>query len=365
MKLLDNILRIGVGAFFIFSGLIKINDPQGTAIKLEEYFEVFSSEFGAFFEIFVPASLGIAVFVIVLEVVLGVALIIGYQMRITAWILLALILFFTALTFYSAVTGNVTDCGCFGDAIVISPWASFYKDVILLVLIGYLFARKNKLQPFVKGEAGHFTMTAAAALNIFIAIYAIRHLPYIDFRPYHTGANIPTYMKPSEQLRFMYIMEKEGEEYEFENYPSDTTYTFREMVALNPEAQPKITDYSVWNAEGDFTEETFQGEKLLIIIENIRKSDPAGIEKVKKLVENPGSEAEPMILTATDEPTFQTYRHEYQLAVPFYFADGTVLKAMIRANPGIMLLKNGTILGKWHHNDTPTAERIRELLNKN
>jgi uncharacterized membrane protein YphA (DoxX/SURF4 family) len=135
MKIIQQAARVAVGALFIFSGLIKLNDPTGTAIKLEEYFQVFSQDIAAFFDFFIPAALFLAIVLSVLEVVLGIALLIAYRMRITAMLLLIIIVFFTFLTFYSAQFEKVTDCGCFGDAIPLTPWQSFYKDVILLTLI--------------------------------------------------------------------------------------------------------------------------------------------------------------------------------------------------------------------------------------
>ena len=129
MNLVATIVRFLVGGLFIFSGLIKINDPVGTAIKMEEYFEVFSTDFGSFFHAFVPYALPIAIFLCVLEVVLGLAIILNYRTNISIIVLLLLLAFFTFLTFYSAYFNKVTDCGCFGDAIKLTPWQSFYKDI--------------------------------------------------------------------------------------------------------------------------------------------------------------------------------------------------------------------------------------------
>ena len=135
MSWVQTIARVVIGGLFIFSGLIKVNDPVGTAIKLEEYFNVFSTDFASFFAVFEPYALFFSVFLVVLEVVLGVAVLINYRMSVTIWVLLLIILFFSFLTFYSAYFNKVTDCGCFGDAIKLTPWQSFSKDMILLVLI--------------------------------------------------------------------------------------------------------------------------------------------------------------------------------------------------------------------------------------
>lgn len=362
MKIIDHIIRIIVGLFFIFSGIVKVNDPVGTSIKLKEYFEVFAQDFTELFSVFTPFSLEIAVFVIVLEVALGVALVISYRMRLTSWIILGLIVFFTFLTFYSAVFNKVTDCGCFGDAIPLTPWTSFYKDLILLALIVYLFFKRNKF-PSLQNKTGDIAMGLALAATLFLAIFAIRHLPYVDFRPYHVGAHIPSYMKPSEQLRYQYIMEKDGKKQKFDIYPSDTSYTFKEMILLNPHAKPKITDYSVWNDEGDYTEETFEGPKLLAIVENVKKANWKGLARIQELTSSIDEEIGVMLLTATDEPTFQEYRHERQISIPYYFADATVLETMVRSNPGLIAMKDGVIRAKWHYNDVPSPETVNEILN--
>jgi uncharacterized membrane protein YphA (DoxX/SURF4 family) len=364
MKISDNVIRIFTGLFFIFSGLLKINDPVGTSLKLKEYFEVFSADFSVIFQAFVPVALELAVLVIVLEVVLGVALLVSYRMKTTVWVLMGLVVFFTFLTFYSAYFEKVTDCGCFGEVIPLTPWQSFYKDIFLLILIGYLFFRRNRIQPLVRPRTGDAIIAFSFALNIGIAVYAIRHLPYIDFLPYHVGADIQQYMKPSEPFRYKFIMEREGKRYDFDLFPADTTYQFREMVLLNPNAAPRITDYNVWNEEGDYTLETFIGSKVLVIIENVRKSNKKGIQKVKALADDLSSDVEILILTATDEQTFELYRHEFQLAIPYYYADATVLETMIRSNPGIMVLHDGVVMGKWHHNKMPTADQVRQLIRK-
>ncbi|MTI31862.1 BT_3928 family protein [Xanthovirga aplysinae] len=362
MKTLNNIIRYLVGALFIFSGLIKINDPVGTAIKLEEYFEVFSSDFSSLFHYLIPYALTFSVIICALEVVLGVALLIRYRPKFTAWILLFLTVFFTFLTFYSAYFNKVTDCGCFGDAIKLTPWQSFYKDIILLFFVLILFFSRKHFAKKAISFGKEIVMGIAIVANVFIARYAIAHLPFIDFRAYKIGANIPQSMQPSEKLEYKYIMEKDGEKVELDQYPKDPSYKFKNMVLINPEAQPTITDYSVWNDEGDFTEYTFEGAKLLVIVHDVNKTDTNNMEKIKELAANLNGRVETLVLTSSDGGSFEAFRHEQQLAFPYYFADATVLKTMIRSNPGIILLKDGTVEGKWHYNDVPEAEEVEDLL---
>jgi len=362
MRLIDEFVRIVVGLLFVFSGLVKVNDPQGTAIKLEEYFDVFASEFASFFHYLVPYSLTFSVIFVVLEVVLGVALLLKYRMRITAWFLLLLIIFFTFLTFYSAAFNKVTDCGCFGDAIPLDPWESFGKDVILLILVIYILIRLPKYGSLLPKMAGDITMAVVTLVNFGLAMYAIEHLPFIDFRYYRIGANIPQLMQNSAPLQYRYIMEKDGEVVEMDQYPQDTTYKFRDMILLNPEDQPKITDYNIWNEAGDYTEASFTGTKLLIVIPDVNHARINTIPGINALTDQLRGELDIWVITSNDESTYENFRHEYQVPLPYYYVDGTVAKAIIRANPGLVLLKDGTVLGKWHNNDIPTADEIRDLM---
>jgi len=362
MKILSDIARYLVGGLFIFSGLIKLNDPVGTAIKLEEYFDVFANDIASFFHIFIPAALFLSVLLSVLEVVLGVAVFLKYRMEITTWVLLVMILFFSFLTFYSAYFNKVTDCGCFGDAIKLTPWQSFIKDVILLGLIVLLFIKRDVFEPLLAQRKADIAIGVITVMCISVGIYAIEHLPYIDFRAYKVGANIPKQMEPSEQLRYKYIMEKNGETFEFEQYPSSSEYEFKKMVLLNPEAQPSITDYSVWNDEGEFTQDTFQGIKLLVVVHDVKKTDRESFNEINGLITKLGKDIQVMALTSSGGAAFEQFRHDVQLAVPYYFTDATVLKAMIRSNPGLMLMHEGTVVGKWHHNDVPSIADINQCI---
>jgi len=362
MTWLDRGVRWFVGCLFIFSGLVKLNDPMGTAIKMEEYFEVFANDISPIFHYLVPFALSVGLFVVILEVLLGVAVLINYRMNLTSWVLLLLIVFFTFLTFYSAAFNKVTDCGCFGDAIPLNPWQSFFKDIILLVLTIFIFIRRKSYKSIFSQKVGNISLSIVLLINIYIAYYAIEHLPPIDFRPYNVGADIRASMLPSEDFIYTYIMEKDGEVFEFEKYPTDTSYKFVEMVLLNPEAEPKITDFNVWNEEGDHTDETFNGVKLLVLFSDVNKSEFSKVEEINKLSNDLGDEVQSWVITANDEATYENFRHEYQIPLPYYYADGTVIKAMIRANPGLILMKKGIVLGKWHNNDIPSKDEIMTLI---
>jgi len=362
----DTAFRLITAALFIFSGLVKLNDPIGTEIKLEEYFEVFAGDFGDFFLIFIPGALEIGLFLVILEVVLGIALLVNYRMEITTKVLLVLILYFTFLTFYSAYFNKVTDCGCFGDAIPLTPWQSFYKDIILMVMILYLFWYREVFQPLIGLKIGNILVGATTLVCLVIGIYAIEHLPYIDFRAYKIGDNIKANMEPEEQPIFEYTFTKDGEEIKSVTFllESDGYEMVGYEIINEDKTTPKITDYNVWNPDlGDFTEQTFQGVKLMVILVDSEKANTKRISDISNLIEEVSGSIESIVLTSSDPSAFEIFRHEYQLAVPYFFSDATVLKAMIRSNPGTILINNGTVIGKWHYNDTPNVGQLLDALN--
>jgi uncharacterized membrane protein YphA (DoxX/SURF4 family) len=395
MKILLNIFRCFTGALFIFSGGVKLIDPVGTQIKMEEYFEVFAQAFHPFFEHFVGLALPIAVVMCVAEVVMGVALLLYYRMRINMWLFLLLMIFFTILTGYTALalyakengeTGfalwfasfvgvaspseinAVSDCGCFGDFIKLRPWESFLKDLILMVPTLVLFWKRRELESELRESVNAVVMLLTLGISSFIAWHAIAHLPAFDFRPYKVGADIKANMQPSEPLRYLYYLEKNGEKKEFTEYPTDTTWKFVSMDVANPDAKPKILDYSVWNDEGDFTQQTFEGNQLIIIVRKASWCKDGEFRKAADLCRNleklGNLKVNCMIVTSSTSQEIDQLRHDAQLSVPFYYADGTVLKTIMRSNAGIWLMKNAVVKGKWHINDTPDVAEVLEALKK-
>jgi uncharacterized membrane protein YphA (DoxX/SURF4 family) len=363
-KIADPISRFLVGGLFIFSGLIKLNDPIGTQIKMEEYFEVFAEDFGSFFHYFIPWALEIAMIMIVLELVLGVAILIFYRMNLTGWVLLALMVFFTFLTFYSAYFNKVTDCGCFGDAIKLTPWESFWKDVVLMVFVLHLFWFRKSYVAVLRTREGHAVVGATVAICLYLGIHAINHLPFIDFRAYRIGNNIPEQMKPVEQPIIEYVFTKDGKEVTSASYLTEPGYVYVSSRVLNEDKiKPKITDYSVASPEGeDKTQYTFEGNRLMLVMYDVNKTSVSNIGAIRELTKALDGKVDCFVLTSSASEAMEAFRHEHQLAVPYYYADATVLKTIIRSNPGIALWKDGTVLGNWHHNDTPSADEILTLL---
>jgi len=363
-KSIDVFSRVFVGGLFIFSGLIKLNDPIGTEIKMHEYFEVFSSDFGSFFELFIPWSLEIAMAMIILEIVIGVAVLMFFRMNLTSSVLLGLLTFFTFLTFYSAYFNKVTDCGCFGDAIKLTPWESFTKDVILMVFALHLFWYRKTWVSSVNLRTGHIISGITTVVSLFLGIYAIQNLPFIDFRAYRVGNSIPKEMVPAESPIIEYTFRKEGELVTSDKFLNTTEgYEYVSSRVVNEEeSRAKITDYSATTVSGeDITRQTFQGPLLLLVMYDVSKASSANIDAIRNLVKGVEGRIRTLILTGSPEEQIERFRHEHQLPVEFAFTDVTVLKTIIRSNPGIALWKDGVVLGNWHHNNTPDASEVLAL----
>jgi uncharacterized membrane protein YphA (DoxX/SURF4 family) len=365
MKFLAHFSRIFVGIIFIFSGLIKLNDPVGTEIKLEEYFDVFATDFpfmAGFWHFWVPYALYVSIFLCALELVLGVCLLVQYKLKTSSWILLATVIFFGFLTFYSAYFNKVTDCGCFGETIKLKPWTSFWKDMVLLFFILIILWQRNI---FTDRKTGMW-VGMSIIFCAFLAIYAVKFLPPYDGLPYAVGQDIPKNMKPSEPLKFKYIYEKDGKSIEFNDMPMDTTYKFKQMITLNEDAaKAKITDYNIWK-DGDSTDykaESFVGKKLMIIIPVVAKASTDDMDKIRDLTKSlEGTDVKVWLLSGSPEEEVENLRHEFQLGIPALSSDTKVLKTIGRANPTLWLIKDGIVKGKWSHSDVPEKEEILEAV---
>ncbi|SFQ21954.1 BT_3928 family protein [Hymenobacter arizonensis] len=360
-----------LGALFVFSGLIKLNDPVGTAYKLEEYFEVFAVDLPAldsFFLFFKGLSRTLSIVLSSLEVILGVALLLRWHLRIVLWLLLGMLVFFTFLTFYSAAFNKVTDCGCFGDFIKLTPWTSFAKDVFLLVLWAVVFFNQRFLRhAFVQGTAGLMTMTIVSAIAIGIGMRALGHLPYFDFLPYKVGNDIGKLMKPAEPARYRYTMTRNGETKEFDEYPTDSTWKYQAMTAVNPEkSRPVITDFEISDVDGNsYTQELLKGSKMVLIVQNTNKADRDRFEAINALMAAAAKSRKDitaLTITSTSPAKFDSFRHDVNLSGPYYFADATVLKSIVRSNPGLVILNNGVVQAKYHYHDIPELFEVEKAL---
>jgi uncharacterized membrane protein YphA (DoxX/SURF4 family) len=358
MKYLIHISRVFVGGLFIFSGLIKLNDPVGFAFKLEEYFGATVLDL----PFFTPYALAIAVIVVVFEVLLGVFLLIGYQPKFTVWSLLGMIVFFTFLTFYSAYYNKVTDCGCFGDAIKLTPWESFTKDIILLVFILVLFFGVKHIKPLFS-KLGLSVISLISFILCFAFVYhVLMHLPVIDFRPYKVGNNIEEKMTipddaPKALIDYHWKFMVNGEEKIITtrgNYPTiEGEYISVETETIKEGYEAPIHDFSIERGGEDFTDEILNEENLIMIVSyNLSKAEKDGMIKLRKLTSEAIKKGYRVVgLTASGPEEQQRISEEFVLTFDFFFCDETALKTIVRSSPAILKLNRGTILQKLHWND--------------
>ena len=363
MKFIVNISRILVGALFIFSGFIKLNDPLGFSYKLQEYFSYDVLDIPSL----IPFALGISIFVVVFEVVLGVFLLLGYKPKFTVWSLLGMIVFFTFLTFYAAYFDKVKDCGCFGDFLKLTPWESFTKDIILLVLILILFVGQKHIKPILS----KFGLSVGALLSFIVCLWfgyhVLMHLPTFDFRAYKIGDNLQENMKlPADAkdaiIDYHWTYTLDGEEKVFtDRGRGPKTYDKIigvETVTVQEGDVPKIQDFSIESEDEDLTQQFLETDKLVMIVSyNLDKSEADGLAKMKVMADEAKRKGYTVIgLTASGEDKKKEIQHAYDLDVEFYLCDEKVLKTIVRANPGVIVLERGTVTQKAHWNDIDDLE---------
>ncbi|WP_411768362.1 BT_3928 family protein [Winogradskyella sp. A3E31] len=363
MKYLVSISRILVGVLFIISGWIKLNDPLGFSYKLQEYFgaDVLNLPF------LEPYALGISILVVVFEVVLGVFLLIGYKRKFTIWSLLLMIVFFTFLTFYSAYFDKVKDCGCFGDALKLTPWESFTKDVVLLVLILILFVGKKYINPIFSKLPNTIIALMAFLVSLYIGYDVLMHLPHVDFRAYKVGNNIQEQMAtPPDAARpvveYTWNYKLNGEEKTFIDNgrgPSEYDEIINvETKQIDEGYIPPIQDFTIESADEDLTSYFLEKDNLVIVaMYNIASSEPDGLAKLKSFTDKAINKGYTVIgLSASGETAKQQLKEQFKLNFDIYLCDEKVVKTIVRANPGIVILNSGTVVDKAHWNDIEDIE---------
>tara|TARA_R110002049_G_scaffold4377_9_gene30574 strand:- start:11552 stop:12514 length:963 start_codon:yes stop_codon:yes gene_type:complete len=319
MKILVQISRILVGALFIFSGFVKLVDPIGSQYKFQEYF----SESVLNMEFLISYALPFAIVLIVAEILLGVMILIGYKPKVTVWSLLIITVIFLFLTWYSAFYNKVTDCGCFGDAIKLTPWETFYKNVILIVLIILLLIKVEVIKPIFKGNIPKLITFLSLAGFLFIIQHVLTHLPIIDFRAYAIGKNLQEGMQ----------------------YPADGSI-------------PPVHDFMLEDTQQDLAPVLLEQEKvMLVIVYNLDKSDVNGFPAIKEVSEKAISKGYTVYgVSASFSDDLNLAKEKYNLPFEFLFCDETTLKTMIRANPGVIILDKGTVTQKKNWVDVEDLE---------
>jgi len=391
LKLAITIVRITVGVLFIFSGLVKANDPLGLSYKMKEFFEKWNEglEQGSFFlkdilinlfQFLHDHSLSLSVFMIAFEILAGVALLLGWRMKLFSWLLLLLILFFTFLTGYAFYSGKFTNCGCFGDCIPITPKTSFLKDIALTVLILFLFKYRKNIRPYFSSTTNFWIMTAVTVFSFGLQWYVLNYLPLLDCLPFKKGNIISEKMKPppgsvpdSFAIRFVY--EKNGKQFEFSpaELPADlNAYTFKDRVdklVRKGNAEPPIKGFSLSGRE--FIDSTNGKEKrndstsiilsqpycFLLFCENFStpvKDWQKDFEELISIASQKGIPA--YIVTASLNEAAIALRKTPFSNLQVFECDFTAIRTAARTNPCLYLLKQGTVINKWSYKKISQAK---------
>ncbi len=312
MKILTLIARLFVAATFIFSGFVKLVDPLGSAYKFQEYFsaDVLNMEF------LIPYALPFSILLIIAEILLGVMLLIGFKPKFTTWSLFLITLLFLFLTWYSWTYDKVTDCGCFGDAIKLTPKETFYKNVVLIALTAFLIFAVKYIKPLFSKNILKWISLGSLMIFLYITYHVLVHLPIIDFRPYAIDKNI-----------------QEG------------------MKEIGIDGLPKVHDFYLETNDGDdLTDEILNKEKVMFVVAyDLDVSDMEGFKNVQKTTDLALKNGYTVYgLSSSYIDDLMALNKDNNLNFKWLFVDGTVLKTIIRANPGVVTLNKGTVTGKWN-----------------
>ena len=366
-----HIARILLGLTFVFSGFVKGIDPWGSAYKFTDYFNAFQMPW------LTEMAFALGILLAGAEFALGTALVFNFYLRITSWLTLAFMIFFTCLTLVLALTNPVTDCGCFGDALVITNWQTFYKNIVLLALAIFVFIQRKNF----KSKNGPVLSIGFTAMTIvfyfYLVVYSYNHLPIIDFSPYKVGVNIPDAMKIPEgapkaiyKNNFIYQNIKTGENKEFTeaNYPWKDTLNWKfvkmeDPVVIQKGYTPPIHDFRIETPEGEDIKDFFLYDEkytFIVIASNLQKTNKVAMPKIVSLANEAKSKGYNFILlTSTSPDSFEAFKNETAAHFDFFNTDEITLKTIVRSNPGMILLKKGTILKKYHFNDIPKPEELK------
>ena len=370
-EVIANISRFILAAAFIFSGFVKAVDPLGFQYKIQDYLAAFgmASWFPSFFQLLGGIALS------AIEFSIGIFLFFGVRRTVASTLALMLMSFMTPLTLYLAIFNPVSDCGCFGDAWVLTNWETFIKNVLLLLAAIGAFKGRKMLVRFISQKMEWLVSLYTLFFVFTLSFYCLDRLPVLDFRPYKVGKNIlegmtmPEGAKPS-VYESVFILEKNGENKEFtlENYP-DSTWTFVDTRTVLKEKgyEPAIHDFSMieLNTGEDITEDvlTDMGYTFLLVAHRIEEADDSNIDLINEVYDYSVEHGYKFYcLTSSPEEQIELWKDKTGAEYPFCQMDDITLKTMIRSNPGLMLIKNGTILNKWSDEDIPDEYVLTDKL---
>ncbi len=369
-NILSLISRLILGIVFIFSGFVKGVDPMGSTYKFIDYFNALNLGF------LEPFALVLAITLAAVEFIIGVSLLFRFRYHLAVWAVMVFISFFTIITFILALTNPVSDCGCFGDAIILTNWQTFFKNLILIPFVLHIFWFRASGQDAFKPPFSWLALMVFILVFLGIEFHACRHLPLLDFRPYSVGTYIPAKMSMPEgalqdEFKTFLYYEKNGtvEEFTEDNVPwEDTTWTYVDSkhILLKKGYEPPIHDFTIVDETNtDITSTLLSdgGYSFLLVAAHLGDADTYAMKYASRLAAWCGQAGHSFYCTtASGEQEIEKIRQTLDPAFGFHTTDEITLKTIVRANPGLLLLREGTILAKWHYRDFPELEDFEDIL---
>jgi uncharacterized membrane protein YphA (DoxX/SURF4 family) len=357
--------RIVFGSVFIFSGFVKMVDPLGSTYKFEDYFLSFGMEWMFF------SALPAAIFMSVLEFIIGIAIILGLNMRLSSLGGLLFMGFFTPLTLYIALADPVSDCGCFGDAFIVSNWETFYKNIFLLGMAIFIFIKRKDIKPLFSFKTDTIVLSGFGLASIFFSIYCLINLPVIDFRPWKIGNYMPDMMKEKKSavIERFYVYENKdsGEKQTISedeimkgNVPSAEEWNFvsREENVLEEGIPAPISNFEIHDEYGDdYTEFylSYPDNIFIVVAYDLNKTNIKSFkDKLIPILENSNANDIPVVfLTSSLDSEIIEFNKKLDKDISFYQSEERELKTIIRSNPGLVLMKDGFVIDKWAYSNIP------------
>lgn len=362
MKLLIFLARILVGAVFVFSGFVKAVDPLGSCYKFTDYFNLaFNMPYMA------EWSLPLAFLLAALEFTTGIMLVFNLKPRWAVWLAFMFEIVFTPLTLYIAIKNPVHDCGCFGDALVLDNWTTFFKNVVLMALVIFLIIKRKQMNNPLSDNVEIAIAASTFCIALIFQHIMIRHLPILDFRPYKIGNNIAALMEfppdaPRDEYKTQLIYKNsitgEVKEFDSDNYPwNDSTWVWQDTksILVKQGYVPPVHDFTMTDTSGiDYTEQVLNYSKpvLLVVMHKLEKSEVEGLQMLRKLQDYAQKNDFAIIgMTSSNWDVVNNVKGEFDVQFPFVQTDDITLKTIVRANPGIVKLEKGTVIDKWNYRD--------------
>jgi hypothetical protein len=361
MTLLRNLSRYIAAIVFIFSAIVKGVDPLGTAYRLEDYFIAYGTEWAS------SLSLVMSIGLSSLEFIIGFALLFNLRMRYTSWALLLIMSFFTMLTLFDAIYEPVSDCGCFGDAIKLTNWETFYKNIVLMVFAIVVFIQREKFKSAFGVPRQNLLLGLALVLFFWFSIYNYRHLPMLDFRAWKVGNKMTGEEAPEMEVYLKYKNTQTGEEKEYlsPNYPwndsvwmSEWEFVDQRVVTLGEALEHGLFAEDEYGSDQTDYILGYEDYIAVGVVYDFTKAKHIGLGNLFSLTHDFDDNNIPFVILTSSLPEEVTaFRETYKFEHEVLYADAVTLKTIIRANPGLVLLRAGTVEGKWHWRDLPQGEK--------